>query len=199
MVTVDGKVEAAAADGERMIDSGVPVQIGDRWHLGGITKSITATMIARLVESGRMHWSDTIGKAFPDAPVHAAWKPVTLAQLLTDTAALRHSSESTFYANGQRPVPHAPKRIRQVVLQGLAEKPAYRPGKKFVYSNVGYTIAAAMAEAATGKTWEDLVKREVFEPLKLTEAGFGPPKSPDDNARTAARSPQGLSRETRGG
>ncbi len=34
-----------------------------------------------------------------------------------------------------------------------------------------------MAEKATGKTWEDLVKREVFEPLKLTEAGFGPPKS----------------------
>ena len=86
MVTVDGKVEAAAADGERKIDSGVPVQIGDRWHLGGITKSITATMIARLVEAGRMHWSDTIGKCFPDASVQAAWKPVTLGQLLTDTA-----------------------------------------------------------------------------------------------------------------
>ncbi len=65
----------------------------------------------------------------------------------------------------------------KVVLQGIAEKPAYRPGRKFMYSNVGYTIAAAMAEKATGSTWEDLVKREVFEPLKLTEAGFGPPKS----------------------
>ena len=64
MVTVDGKVVASAADGERKNGSGVPVQIGDRWHLGGITKSITATMIARLVESGQMQWSDTIGKAF---------------------------------------------------------------------------------------------------------------------------------------
>src|ERR1700722_5763193 len=86
MVTVDGKVEAAAAEGERMIDSGVRVQIADRWHLGGISKSITATMIARLVEAGKMHWSDTIGKAFPDAPVQADWKSVTLGQLLTDTA-----------------------------------------------------------------------------------------------------------------
>ncbi len=64
MVTVDGQVEAAAADGERKKGSGVPLEISDRWHLGGITKSITATMIARLVESGQMHWSDTIGEDF---------------------------------------------------------------------------------------------------------------------------------------
>jgi CubicO group peptidase (beta-lactamase class C family) len=180
MVTVDGKVEAAAADGERKIGSDVPVQIGDRWHLGGISKSITATMIARLVESGRMHWSDTIGKAFPDAPVHAAWKPVTLEQLLTDTAGAPALFGIDVLRQRPAPGPACTQARRQVVLQGLAEKPAYRPGKKFAYSNVGYTIAAAMAEAATGKTWEDLVKREVFEPLKLTEAGFGPPKSPND-------------------
>ena len=37
-----------------------------------------------------------------------------------------------------------------------------------------------MAEKVTGATWEDLVKREVFEPLELTESGFGPPKSADE-------------------
>ena len=62
MVMVDGQVVASAVDGERKIGSGVPLEIGDRWHLGGITKSITATMIARLVESGQMQWSDTIGE-----------------------------------------------------------------------------------------------------------------------------------------
>jgi CubicO group peptidase (beta-lactamase class C family) len=177
MVTVDGKVEAAAADGERKIDSDVPVQISDRWHLGGISKSITATMIARLVEAGRMHWSDTVGKAFPDAPVHADWKPVTLGQLLTDTAGAPAYFGIDVLRQRPAPGPACTQARRQVVLEGIAEKPAYRPGRKFVYSNVGYTIAAAMAEKATGSTWEDLMKREVFEPLKLTEAGFGPPKS----------------------
>ena len=86
MVMVDGQVEAAAAHGERKIGSGVPLEIGDRWHLGGITKSITATMIARLVESGQMQWTDTVGEIFPEASVHEDWKPVTLRQLLTDTA-----------------------------------------------------------------------------------------------------------------
>jgi CubicO group peptidase (beta-lactamase class C family) len=48
-----------------------------------------------------------------------------------------------------------------------------------MYSNVGYTLAGAMAEKVTGAPWEDLMKREVFDPLKLTEAGFGPPRSGD--------------------
>src|SRR5204862_5374446 len=53
MVTVDGKVVASAVDGERKWASGVPDELGDKWHIGGITTSITATMIARLIESGQ--------------------------------------------------------------------------------------------------------------------------------------------------
>jgi Beta-lactamase. len=39
MVMVDGKVMASAAHGERKKGSGVPIELGDRWHLGSITKS----------------------------------------------------------------------------------------------------------------------------------------------------------------
>src|SRR5579871_330299 len=85
-VMVDGHVMASAADGERKRGSGVPIGLGDRWHLGSITKSITATMIARLVESGQMQWSDSIGGRFTDASIHEDWKPVTLRQLLTHSA-----------------------------------------------------------------------------------------------------------------
>ncbi len=72
------------------------------------------------------------------------------------------------------------KERREAVMRVIAEKPKYPRGEKHVYSNVGYTIAGAMAEKATGVCWEDLVKREVFEQLKLTGAGFGPPKSPSE-------------------
>ncbi|MEX0678329.1 MAG: serine hydrolase domain-containing protein [Pirellulales bacterium] len=180
MVMVDGQVEAAAAQGERKKGSGVPLEISDRWHLGGVTKSITATMIARLVESGQMQWSDTIGEIFPEASVHEDWKPVTLRQLLTDTAGAPPNFPKEVWR--QRPAlgPECTQARREAVLNVIADKPAYPPGKKYAYSNVGYTIAGAMAEKATGATWEDLVKREVFEPLELTEAGFGPPKSADD-------------------
>jgi CubicO group peptidase (beta-lactamase class C family) len=180
MVTVDGKVVASAADGERKKGSGVWVETSDRWHLGGITKSTTATMIARLVESGQLKWTTTLGEIFPDAAIHEDWKPVTLMQLLTDTAGAPVNFPRALWLKRVPLGPECTQARREAVLDVLADKPENPPGEKYVYSNVGYTIAAAMAETVTGATWDDLVKREVFEPLKLTDSGFGPPKSPDE-------------------
>ncbi|GMU91014.1 MAG: hypothetical protein AMXMBFR4_00720 [Candidatus Hydrogenedentota bacterium] len=179
MVMVDGQVIASAVDGERKKGSGVRLEIGDRWHLGSITKSITATMIARLIEAGRMQWSTTIGECFPDATIHEDWKPVTIRHLLTHTAGA--PANFSFLTPRNRP-PRGPERTRarqDAALKVLARKPAYPSGEKMVYSNAGYTIAGAMVEKTTGETWEDLVQREVFAPLELQSAGFGPPKSPN--------------------
>lgn len=178
VVTVDGQVMASAADGERMIGSGVPIELGDRWHLGSVTKSVTATMVARLIESGRMRWSDTVGERFPDVPVHEDWKPVTLRQLLTHTAGAPANFSFLVRLNQPAAGVERTRARRDAVAGVIAEEPTHPPGERFAYSNVGFTIAAAMAEAATGESWEDLVTREVFEPLELAGAGFGPPKSP---------------------
>ncbi|HJT36689.1 MAG TPA: serine hydrolase domain-containing protein [Pirellulales bacterium] len=178
MVMIDGKVMATAADGERKIRSGVPIELGDRWHLGSITKSVTATMIGRLIESGQMKWTDTVGERFSDAAIHEDWKPVTLEQLLTHTSGAPANFPLAVRLKQPSLGAECTRERRQAVVELMAEKPAAPPGEKFAYSNVGYTIAGAMAESATGVSWEDLVKREVFEPLKLNDAGFGPPKSP---------------------
>ncbi len=178
MVMVDGQVVASAADGERKIDSGVPIEVGDRWHVGSITKSITATMIARLVEAGQLKWTDTVGERFSDATIHPEWKQVTLRQLLTHTSGA--PANFSLWLTLKKPAlgPECTRERRKAVLDVLAQKPSGIPGEKFTYSNVGYTIAGAMAESETGVSWEDLMKREVFEPHKLTDVGFGPPKSP---------------------
>ncbi|QDT57124.1 D-alanyl-D-alanine carboxypeptidase precursor [Caulifigura coniformis] len=179
MVMVDGRIVAAAADGERKIGSGVWVEAGDRWHLGGLTKPITATMIARLIESGRMKWSETVGERFPGATIHDDWMPVTVHQLLTDSAGAPASFSREIMLKKPALGPESTAARREAVLQVIAEKPVFPPGQRSAYSNVGYTIAGAMAEAATGERWEDLVRHEVYEPLKLADAGFGPPRSDD--------------------
>lgn len=178
MIMVDGQVVASAADGERKQGSGVQVEIDDRWHLGSITKSITATMIARLIESGRMQWSDTIGECFSDATIHEDWKPVTLRQLLTHTAGAPANFPALVALKRPAPGRECTVARREAVLEVLTKQPAHPPGEKCIYSNVGYTIAGAMAEKVTGDTWIDLVQREVFKPLELQGAGFGPPTSP---------------------
>lgn len=178
LVTVDGKLVATAADGERKIHSGVPIELDDEWHIGSITKSVTATMIARLVESGQLKWTDTVGDRFSEASIHEDWKLVTLQQLLTHTSGAPANFSLAVRLKTPAIGPECTRERRQAVIEVMTKKPEQPPGEKFAYSNVGYTIAGAMAEGVTGVSWEDLVKREVFEPLELQGAGFGPPKSP---------------------
>ena len=110
--------------------------------MGSITKSITATMIGRLVESGQMKWTDTIGERFSDASIHEDWKPVTLQQLLTHTSGAPANFSLGVRLKQPALGPECTQERRTAVIDVMAEKPAHRPGEKFAYSNVGYTIAA---------------------------------------------------------
>ena len=179
MVMVDGKIVESAADGERKSGSDVAVTVDDRWHLGSITKSITATMIARLIEQGKMQWDDTVGEMFPDASMHEEWKAVTLRQLLTHTSGAPANFPTSVMRNRPEIGAESTQARLEAVFNVIAKKPESKPGTMHAYSNVGFTIAGAMAEKVTGEGWDALVKREVFDPLSLTSAGFGPPKSGD--------------------
>ncbi|MBX3261613.1 MAG: serine hydrolase [Labilithrix sp.] len=41
------------------------------------------------------------------------------------------------------------------------------PGRRFVDSNAGYVVFGVALERLTGKAWEDLVREELFLPLKM--------------------------------
>lgn len=176
MYQVDGKIVAAAAVGERAAGSGVPVTLDDQWHLGSITKSMTATMIGRLVESGQMHWDDTVGGAFDGVEgVAAGWRDMSLMHLLTHTAGAPDNFPLAVRLIHPKLGDQCVAARHAAVESMLTSEPLSPPGKNFAYSNVGYTIAGVMAERATGKSWEELMQAEVFEPLGLTQAGFGAP------------------------
>lgn len=178
-VMADGQLHAEAAQGQRKVGSGVSVELDDRWHLGGITKSITATMIGRLIERGEVEWSDTVGDVFADQPVDDAWKPITLRQLVTDSAAQQALlSREAIYSHPQLGAEASAAR-REEVLKRIARPPENPERLHSAHSNFNFALASAMVEKLTGENWRDLVQREVFEPLQLEHAGFGPPKSDD--------------------
>jgi len=54
------------------------------------------------------------------------------------------------------------------------------PGVIFSYQNANFILAGAMLERCTGKSWEDLMTTELFQPLGMTTAGFGAPGSASD-------------------
>ncbi|MEZ6062658.1 MAG: serine hydrolase domain-containing protein [Planctomycetaceae bacterium] len=176
-VMVDGQVIAEAAVGERRQGSDVPVTVDDRWHIGSVTKSMTATVIAKLVERGELAWDATLPALLPEmsADFDSSWNDVHLHHLLTHTAGLpaNFPVRVQFLRPESRSSLHETR--RQELVAVLAEPARSPPGDRHSYSNIGYTLAGFIAAEKAGVPWETLMERELFVPLKLTSAGFGPP------------------------
>jgi len=177
----DGRLVAIGVDGERERGSDVAATVDDRFHLGSCTKAMTATVIAMAIEDGTLRWDSTVGEVFDDLAqdMDPAWRGVTLTQLLTHRAGappdlLGYGGLGLVVLGSKRPTPE----MRVLLVKGVcALPPKTPPGSAYAYSNNGYMIAAAMLERATGKTWEDLIRERLFEPLGMTSAGFGPPSA----------------------
>ncbi len=167
--------------GVRSAQAGVPVAVEDQWHLGSNTKSMTATLVARLIEAGGIHWDTTVGEILgPRVPdMNPAYRPVTFRHLCSHHAGLQPNIDMTELAGFSRDDGGDPRpdRLRYAAL-ALKQTPAAAPGETMIYSNNGFIVAGAMLEAVFGESWEALITARVFRPLGLTSAGFGPPGTP---------------------
>lgn len=173
----NGAVVESHAAGNRSVDSSVPVTNGDRWHLGSITKSMTATLAARLVEQGIVRWDMTIGEALPQLrdQINADYSSVSLEQLLSHRGATmndltRLPGWSAYFTDTS---PVTEQRLR--MTRDILNRTLPRSVGSYTYSNAGYIVAGTMLEAVTGMAWEQLLEQELFSPLDIEDAGFGAP------------------------
>lgn len=172
-VIQDGALAGQAACGMRASDGEAPVGLADIWHIGSNAKSMTATMIARLVERRVLAWDTPLTTLLPDVRMRPEFRTVTLADLLSHRAGLRDLDDTADAAllqpafDDPRPLP-----VQRLALAAMAlnEPPIGPIRAASVYSNSGYVIAAAAAEQATGKSFETLMQEEVFGPLGMTVA-----------------------------
>ena len=176
-VVVDGKLVTANAVGFRKRGGPEAVTVNDKFHLGSVTKSMTSTIAAMLVEQGKIEWTTTIGDSFDDhgAEIHADYRDVTLEQLLAHRGGAPGNAPRDLWSQAWRASGPPHKQRMEFVKGLLARKPETKPGTKKAYSNQGYAIAGVMLENATGEAWEDLMRSMLFEPLGMSTAGFGAP------------------------
>ena len=177
LVMRDGKIAAQAVRGVRRNDQPDPVRADDVWLIGSTGKPMTVALIAKLVDRGVLSWDTPLSKMLPDLAnsMRAEYRSVTLVQLLSHHSGLPENIGDlnfldTFFVD-DRPLPQ--QRL-DLITAALKEAPAVAPGTGFVYCNTGFLIAAVIAERAAGADFEELMRREVFQPLGMDSAGFGP-------------------------
>lgn len=165
-----------AASGVRSIESQTPVNQADLWHIGSLTKSMTATLVAILVEEKKLSWTSTLRDVFPSLKVHADYQDLPITRFLTHSAGIL--DEKYFATEVEYKKIFNAKlsnsEIRKSVLTTVLSQPGTFRKDPFPYSNLGYMVVGAIIEQVTGLTWEQALQNRLFQPLQMHSCGFGP-------------------------
>ncbi|NBB53408.1 serine hydrolase, partial [Rhizobium sp. CRIBSB] len=174
-------IEWSAVRGVRRQGQPGTVTLDDRWHLGSNTKAMTAALFARLVEQGRAHWSMPLTEAFPNLRIDPAWSGVTIEDLMHHRAGLLDAEViGPDWLSVARSDPASLQQQRAVIASRALTRAPGGPRGTFAYGNANYIVLGSVIEEITGKAWEDAIRADLFTPLGMVLAGFGPPRSGDD-------------------
>jgi CubicO group peptidase (beta-lactamase class C family) len=175
----EGETFFAGVSGFRQAGSPDTVTLGDLWHIGSCTKSMTATLAGILVDEKLIGWEAKIADVLPEfrGKLEKGWETSTLEQLLQNRGGAPNKPPpdawTLAYKGGGSPVEQRLKFLGAV----LRQKPEAPPGSANIYSNQGFALAGAMLERAAKKPYEDLLREKVFKPLGMKSCGYGPPGS----------------------
>jgi D-alanyl-D-alanine carboxypeptidase len=173
----------------------------DQFHLGSLTKAMTATLLAVIINEGYYTWNTTLEQALPDlaSSMSTDYLNVTLRQLTAQRGgiyngdwnndislftALQHGSFSAVSG-------------RWELTQRTLSRPPSLPQGQFRYDNMNYIIIGSILDRTPplSSNWEDLIRSRLLGPLGMPNCGFGPnPESNNtsiDNPWPHVRGPDG--------
>ncbi|MGW7197827.1 serine hydrolase domain-containing protein [Streptomyces chryseus] len=142
----------------------------DHMRIASTAKAFSGAVALRLVDRGKLRLDDTIGKRLPALP--AAWRRVTLRQLLQHTSGLPDYTTAPRFVRLVSEDPHRRFDSRRLLDFVAGEPLAFRPGSRYRYSNSDNIAVALMAEAVTGRPYEELLRTTVYRPLNLRDTSL---------------------------
>jgi len=164
-VVRDGQVVYQRTAGERVAGSGERIDAATLFKIASNSKAMTAGVLARLVDAGRLKWDDPVTKHLPQFRMHDPW--VTQQMQVRDL--LIHNSGLGLGAGDLMLWPEPNRFTRADIIAGLQHlKPTHSFRAAYAYDNLLYVVAGEVAAAAGGAPYEELVKRELFQPLGLS-------------------------------
>lgn len=133
-----------------MTVAGGPVSDVSVFSIGSVTKTMTAVAALQLVDSGTLSLDDAAGQWIEG--LSPAVGEVTVAQLISHQSGLTNAHGDDFDPFTRQ------EAIEAIDARGLA----FVPGTDELYSNSGYTLLAAIIEAASGQDFRQVMEQDVL-------------------------------------
>ena len=140
------------------------------FEIGSITKVFTGIALAKMVTDGTLRLEDTIERSLPPGgELPLALRPVTLVQLATHTAGLPRLPENLHLSDARADNPYIRYGSKELYEYLRTAKLSHAPGRKSDYSNLGAGLLGHILELRAGKSYEQLVRESICEPLGMPD------------------------------
>jgi len=132
------------------------------YNIASCTKAFTGAALAKLVDEHKVRWDDLVIDYLPEFKLADPYisSHLTIEDLLTHRSGL-----GTFYGDL---LWYETNRSRKDVIERLQYLPINnRFRNQYGYQNTMYMVAAEVLEKVSGQTWDDYIKSNLLEPLKM--------------------------------
>ncbi|WP_312104577.1 serine hydrolase domain-containing protein [Lachnoclostridium sp.] len=165
LVAKKGETIIKKGYGKASIEHSVSNTSLTKFRICSITKQFTAMSVMMLQEKGLLDVNDSITNYFPE--FHQFDKRITIHHLLTHTSGLQYLFREGF------PILYSKsKHKHENMFNFFKDKPLLcEPGEKWNYSNYGYYLLACIIENVSGISYDEFLKKNIFEPLNMENTG----------------------------
>ena len=165
---VDGDKTEVRAFGT--LDGGKAPDGDTLFEIGSITKTFTATILARAVLDKEVSLDDPVAKLLPDFTIPSrGGKQITLEEIATQHSGLPRMPNNFAPADPGNPyADYDVTRLRAFLAQYQLPRD---PGASYEYSNLGFGLLGQALIAPAHTDYATLVQRKILEPLRMTGSG----------------------------
>ena len=167
VLVAQGKITLQYAYGWKDAHTRERFQMDTRFPILSVTKTMTATVVLKLQEAGKLSVRDKLSKYFPDFP---NGNKITIHHLLTHTSGIHNYSDNIGTEDSL--ITNYPVAKDRIPDQIKSQPPDFSPGKRYSYNNSGYYLLGLIIEKVTGKPYETVVREMIFGPLNMKHSGF---------------------------
>src|SRR5215813_861037 len=162
-VIKDGKLIYARGYGMANLEHGIPNGPKLVYDIGSTSKQFTAASVLLLAAKGKLSLDDDVRKYLPELPAYQA--PITIQHLMHHTSGLRDYLTLFSLAGVNFDDTTTEKDALDIIARQKALN--FTPGDEWLYSNSGYFLLSIVIKRASGKSFAEFAKENIFDPLGM--------------------------------
>ena len=149
------------------VEQGIKIDENTKFRIASISKTFTAVLILKAVEENRLTLCQTIDKWFPE--IGNADK-ITVEHLLRHQSGLYEFLGGYGVFSGRIMQPKTEQEIIEIIKKGRSN---FEPGAQTVYNNSGFLLLTFILERIYEKSFAELVKEKIANPIGLKNTRLG--------------------------